>query len=88
MLLPPRMRKHRVSTVICYASIVGTVSVAGTTMEVSKYGAMIPITSFKGDMESVALYAGESCSLIHDSKSAAEIVQDVVREAEEVMVRL
>jgi nitronate monooxygenase len=69
-------------------TIVGTVSVAGTTMEVPKYGAMLPITSFNGDMESVALYAGESCSLIHDIKPAAQIVQDVVREAEEVMARL
>jgi hypothetical protein len=39
-------------------------------------------------MESIALYAGESCSLIHDIKPAAQIIQDVVREAEEVMARL
>jgi len=69
-------------------TIVGTASVAGTTMEVPKYGAMLPITGFSGDMESVALYAGESCSLIHDIKPAAQIVQDVVREAEEVIGHL
>lgn len=69
-------------------TIVGTVPVAGTTMEVPKYGAMPPITGFSGDMESIALYAGESCSLIHDIKPAAQIVQDVVREAEEVIARL
>jgi nitronate monooxygenase len=66
-------------------TIVGTVSLAGTTVEVPKYGAMIPITSFSGDMESVALLAGESCSLVHDITPAAQIVQDVVREAEEVI---
>jgi nitronate monooxygenase len=69
-------------------TIVGTVAVAGTTMEVPKYGTMLPIASFSGDMESVALYAGESCSLIHDIKPAAQIVQDVVHEAEEVMAHL
>ena len=66
-------------------TIVGTVSLAGTTLEVPKYGAMIPITSFRGDMESVALLAGESCSLVHDIKPAAQIVQDIVREAEEAL---
>jgi nitronate monooxygenase len=66
-------------------TIVGTVPIAGTIMEVPKYGAMIPLTDFKGDMESVALYAGESCSLVHDIKPAAQIVQDLVREAESAM---
>src|SRR5215510_883024 len=69
-------------------TIVGTVSVAGTTVEVPKYGAIPPITGFNGDVESVALYAGESCSLIHDIKPAAQIVQDTMREAEEIMRHL
>jgi len=69
-------------------TIVGTVSVAGTTMEVPKYGAMPPITGFSGDMESIALYAGESCSLVHDIKPAAQIVHEVVREAEEVIAQM
>ena len=66
-------------------TIVGTVSLARTTVEVPKYGAMIPLTSFSGDMESIALLAGESCSLVHDITPAAQIVQDVVHEAEEVI---
>jgi nitronate monooxygenase/enoyl-[acyl-carrier protein] reductase II len=66
-------------------TIVGTVSLAGTTLEVPKYGALMPLASFSGDMESIALLAGESCSLVHDIKPAAQIVQDVVREAEEVI---
>jgi len=69
-------------------TIVGTLSLAGTTLEVPKYGAMFPIASFSGDMESIALYAGESCSFVHDIKPAAQIVQDVVREAEEVIEHL
>jgi nitronate monooxygenase len=69
-------------------TIVGTVSVAGTTMEVPKYGAMPTITGFSGDMESIALYAGESCSLVHDIKPAAQIVHEVVRDAEEVIAQM
>ncbi|WP_017316171.1 NAD(P)H-dependent flavin oxidoreductase [Mastigocladopsis repens] len=68
--------------------IAGTVSVAGTTIEVPKYGAMIPLTGFSGDMESVALYAGESCSLVNDIKPAAQIVQEVVKEAEETIAHM
>ncbi len=66
-------------------TIVGTVSIAGTTLEVPKYGAMLPLTGFSGDMESIALYAGESCSVVRDIKPAAQIVQDLVSEAEEVI---
>jgi len=69
-------------------TIVGTVSLAGTTLEVPKYGALMPIASFRGDMESVALLAGESCSLVPDIKPAGQIVQDVVREAEEVIAHM
>src|SRR5262249_5005055 len=69
-------------------TIVGTVPVAGTTLEGPKYGAMPPLTGVRVDMQSIALCAGESCSLSHDIKPAAQIIQDVVREAEEVMARL
>ena len=32
--------------------------------------------------------AGESCSLVHDIKPAAQIVHDVIREAEEALEEL
>lgn len=34
------------------------------------------------------LYAGESCGLVNDIKPAAQIVRDVVREAEETLKEL
>ena len=43
---------------------------------------------FTGDMEYTALYAGESCSLVNDIKPAAQIVRDIVREAQEVIEKL
>ena len=36
-------------------------------------------------MEYAALLAGESCSLVSYIKSAAQIGQDIVREADEVL---
>lgn len=64
---------------------IGTMSVAETRVEVPSYAVFPPMTDFSGDIERTALYAGESCSLINDIKPAAEIVRDVVKEAEEVL---
>lgn len=66
-------------------SVVGTLSLAGTTMEVPKYGVFPPLSGFIGDMEQTALYAGESCCLIHDIKPAGQIVGDLMHEAEEIL---
>jgi nitronate monooxygenase/enoyl-[acyl-carrier protein] reductase II len=44
-------------------------------MDVPKYSAMSPLSGFVGDMEYIALYAGESCTLINEIKPAAEIVR-------------
>jgi nitronate monooxygenase/enoyl-[acyl-carrier protein] reductase II len=49
---------------------------------------MSPFASFEGDHELAALYAGESCSLVHDLRPAARIVREVAREAERALARL
>ena len=49
---------------------------------------MSPTTGFAGDIEYIALYAGESCTLVKEIKPAAEIVVDLVREAEEVIEQM
>jgi nitronate monooxygenase len=69
-------------------SVIGTMPLAGSTVEVMKYSAFPPIPGFTGDIEYAALYAGESCSLVHEIRPAAQIVRDVVREAEEVLAQL
>lgn len=68
--------------------IIGTVPVAGFSLETPKYSSMGPVTGFVGDMEQVGLYAGESCSFVNDIKPAAQIVHEVVREAEEVLEQM
>ena len=69
-------------------SIVGTMPVAGMTVEMVKYMVFPPLTGFTGDIDDAVLYAGESCGLVYDIKPAAQIVCDVVREAEDALEEL
>jgi nitronate monooxygenase len=68
--------------------IIGTTLMIDIPLEVPRYGVFPPMTGFTGDLEHAALYAGESCNLVHDIKPAAQIVRDVVREAEDVIERM
>ncbi len=61
---------------------------AGTSIELPKYGIFPPLPGFAGDLEQTALYAGESCRLIHAIKPAGHIVRDIAREAEDILQRL
>jgi nitronate monooxygenase len=70
-------------------SVIGTVPRGETTIELVRYSARsYPLPGFQGDIEYAVLYAGESCSLIHDIKPAAQIVRALVREAEEVIEQM
>ncbi len=62
-------------------TIVGSAPVGGMTFDVPRYAATPPVTGFRGDMDYVALYAGQSCELVRDIKPAAAIVRDLAREA-------
>jgi len=42
----------------------------------------------RGNYRRAPLWAGESCGLVHDIKPAAEIVRDLVREAQAAMSAL
>ncbi|MGE0826011.1 MAG: NAD(P)H-dependent flavin oxidoreductase [Candidatus Binatia bacterium] len=64
---------------------IGTMSIAGTQVEVPHYAVFPAMSDFSGDIEQTALYAGESCSLIHDIQPAGQIVREIVSEAEAVL---
>jgi NAD(P)H-dependent flavin oxidoreductase YrpB (nitropropane dioxygenase family) len=68
--------------------IVGSVTRAAETWEVRRYGVVMPTPHVTGDLESISLWAGQSCSLVRDIKPSGHIVRDTVREAEEVIDRL
>jgi len=65
--------------------IVGTMPVAGESVDMVRYMVFPPLTGFTGAIDDAVLYAGESCGLVHDVKPAGQIVRDVVREAEDVL---
>lgn len=65
-------------------TVIGTAPRGSDAVQLVKYASnSYPTLGFEGDMESAVLYAGESCSLIADVRPAAEIVRDLVEEAEE-----
>ena len=61
---------------------------AGTSVDVVKYAAFSPPPGFTGDSADTALNAGESCRCVHGIKPAAQIVREVLREAEKVMAQI
>jgi NAD(P)H-dependent flavin oxidoreductase YrpB (nitropropane dioxygenase family) len=67
--------------------IVGTMPSGGTTVDIPSYSAYLPEPGVTASIESMALYAGQSCSLVHDIKPAAEIVRDVMQDAEDALSR-
>jgi NAD(P)H-dependent flavin oxidoreductase YrpB (nitropropane dioxygenase family) len=63
----------------------GAMTIAGTRVELARYHIFMPLEGFQGDMEYAALYAGQSCELVHDIKPAAKIVGDLVVQAEALL---
>ncbi len=51
---------------------------------VMRYSSSMPLESMEGDMEGLALYAGQSVGLVKDVKPAAIIVQQLKHEIEQV----
>jgi nitronate monooxygenase len=69
-------------------TVLGTMQSGGSTVEIPAHSAYLPEPELSADIEQMALYAGQSCSLINAVKPAAEIVAEMVREATETVNRL
>ncbi|HET9929746.1 MAG TPA: nitronate monooxygenase, partial [Polyangiaceae bacterium] len=54
---------------------------AGDGSDIRRYSVTQPATGMKGDLEALALYAGQSAGMVNDVRSAGEIVRDLWREA-------
>jgi hypothetical protein len=46
-----------------------------------RYGSMIPVPGMAGDLEAMALYAGQSVGLVHEVAPAAQVVGAVASRA-------
>jgi NAD(P)H-dependent flavin oxidoreductase YrpB (nitropropane dioxygenase family) len=67
---------------------IGTVLRNGHRVEVPRYAATMLTSDFEGDLDAAPLWAGESCGLVRTIRPAAQIVRDLVREADEALARL
>jgi nitronate monooxygenase len=68
--------------------ILGTMPSGGTTVSIPAYSAYVPEPGVTANLDGMALYAGQSCSLVHDIKPAAQIVGEVMRDAEALLRHL
>ncbi len=70
-------------------AVIGSAPRGGGTDKLIKYAAnSYPTVGFDGDIEDAVLYAGKSCTLISDVRPAAEIVRELMRQAEATVDRL
>jgi nitronate monooxygenase len=69
-------------------TVIGNMPLAEKRVDVVRYAVSSPKPGFTGDLDYLALYAGESCSLVHDIKPAAQIVREVMRQAEDILAQL
>lgn len=60
--------------------VVGSMVVAGEPVELTKYAILPPQPGFIGDIDQIALYAGQSCALIHEIADAGDIVRGLCRD--------
>lgn len=61
---------------------IGTLRLPWGDVEWLRYSSGMLVPDFEGDVEFAPMWAGESCSVVSDVKPAAEIVHELVHEAE------
>lgn len=68
--------------------VVGRTVIAGAEMPIRRFACMPPNVDATGDIESMALLAGQSVGLVTEIRSAADIVHDTVTGAELLISKL
>lgn len=68
--------------------VIGEARFGEITFPAPRYGTFLATSEFRGDVEKTALYAGQSCGLVNDSRPAAQIVEEIAAEAEAIIRRL
>jgi NAD(P)H-dependent flavin oxidoreductase YrpB (nitropropane dioxygenase family) len=69
-------------------TIIGTHTDPWRTVDVPRYGVLMPTPSFEGEVEYLPMWAGESVSAVREIKPAGEIVRELVAETEDAFTRL
>jgi NAD(P)H-dependent flavin oxidoreductase YrpB (nitropropane dioxygenase family) len=60
---------------------------SGEYVDWQRYAVGMATRDFEGDFDYAPLWAGESCSVVDDVKSAAEILAELVRDAEAALAQ-
>jgi NAD(P)H-dependent flavin oxidoreductase YrpB (nitropropane dioxygenase family) len=68
--------------------VVGETTFAGRRIPVTRFASLPPIADATGDVESMALLAGQSVGLVHAIEPAAKVVADLIAGAERIADRL
>jgi enoyl-[acyl-carrier protein] reductase II len=66
---------------------VGQTVIGGQPMPVPRFVSIPPNGEARGDIDSMALLAGQGVGLVHEIKPAGQIVHDLVEEARQIISR-
>lgn len=66
---------------------IGTTVLGGQEVPMPKFSVLLPTPETDGDFEEMCLLAGQSAGLVKDLKPAAELVDQMISEAEEIIAR-
>jgi nitronate monooxygenase len=66
---------------------IGTLTDPWRTVEIPRYGVLMPTPSFEGEVEYLPMWAGESVSAVREIKPAGDIVRELVAETEAAFTR-
>jgi NAD(P)H-dependent flavin oxidoreductase YrpB (nitropropane dioxygenase family) len=65
--------------------VIAETDVAGQRIPVSRFAALPPMTDTTGDIDAMALYAGQSAGLVSAIEPAADVVRRIVDEARQII---
>ena len=64
---------------------IGSMSLAGQETDIVRFSGMLPVAGATGDFEQMALTAGQGLGAINDIAPAAQIIENMVSEAREIL---
>jgi nitronate monooxygenase len=67
--------------------VIGSLSLGGHEIPLLRFMGIPPNTATTGDIDKMALYAGQGVGLVREIKPAADVLRELVRETEEVITK-
>ena len=68
--------------------VIGTTALPGETLTLRRFSSFVPMPTTTGDLDEMALPAGQGVGLIRAIEPAETIVRSMMAEAEEIALRL